>query len=637
MSEALRLLLLEDSPTDAELNERTLRRAGLEFTALRVETMAAFTAALDEFKPDLILADYHLPGFDGIAALAIAQKTAPEIPFIFVTGAMGEGRAVETIKQGAIDYILKDRLGRLPAAVQRALEEKALRAQKREDEAALRRSEASLNEAQHLAQIGSWELDLAHDRLLWSAETYRIFEIDPAAFGATYADFLDAIHPDDRDFVDHAYTSSLSDNQPYDIVHRLLLPDGRVKYVNERCNTQFDAAGQPLRSLGTVQDITKRQAAENEIKHLNRTLRTISSCNQNLVHARSEADLLQAICRDIVEVGGYILAWVAVEAPAGMNTPLAWYGNQAVHQTHAKLDNDPKHLRHCLVSAALSSRRTQVCNQLNTTPECDFSELSELGVQSILSMPLLNDGQLHGALTIFSTQPNTFDTAEVTLMEELAADLAYGLAALRMSKERDLYLRHFEQAMQSTVKVMARTLEMRDPYTAGHQQRVTALALAIAKEMALDLDPTQIEGLKFGGMIHDIGKISVPAEILSKPGKLTAIEFQLIQQHPETGHQIVADIDFPWPMAQMIVQHHERLDGSGYPAGLKGEEIMLEARILAVADVVEAMSSHRPYRASLGMEAALAEIERGSGLQYDAAVAAACLKVVRGNGMRLPE
>lgn len=635
MSETLRLLLLEDSATDAELNERTLRRAGIEFIALRVETMAAFTAALHEFKPDLILADYHLPGFDGIAALAIARETAPEIPFIFVTGAMGEGRAVETIKQGAIDYILKDRLGRLPAAVQRALEEKALRAQQREDEIALRRSEASLNEAQHLAQIGSWELDLTRDRLLWSAETYRIFEVDPAAFGSTYAAFLDAVHPDDRDFVDQAYTGSLYDHQPYDIVHRLLLPDGRVKYVNERCETQFDQAGQPLRSLGTVQDISKRQAAENEIRQLNRTLRTISACNQNLVHARSEAELLQIICRDIVEVGGYLLAWVAVETPAGGNTPLAWYGNQAVHQAHAEMDSDPKHLHHCLVSAALSSRHTRVCNQLNTTPECDFTELSELGVQSILSMPLLNDGQLHGALTIFSTQPNTFDAAEVTLMEELAADLAYGLAALRMSKERDLYLRHFEQAMQSTVRVMARTLEMRDPYTAGHQQRVTALALAIAGEMALN--PTQIEGLKFGGMIHDIGKISVPAEILSKPGKLTAIEFQLIQQHPETGHQIVADIDFPWPMAQMIVQHHERLDGSGYPAGLKGEEIMLEARILAVADVVEAMSSHRPYRASLGMEAALAEIERGSGLQYDAAVATACLKVVRGNGMRLPE
>lgn len=635
MSATLRLLLLEDSATDAELNERTLRRAGLAFTALRVESMAAFSAALDAFKPDLILADYHLQGFDGIVALALAQETAPEIPFIFVTGALGEGQAVETIKMGATDYILKDRLGRLPAAVQRALEEKILRGQQREAEAALRRSEASLNEAQHLAQIGSWELDLTRDRLLWSAETYRIFEVDPAAFGSTYAAFLDTVHPDDRDFVDQAYTGSLNSYQPYDIVHRLLMPDGRVKYVNERCETQFTAAGQPLHSLGTVQDITKQQMAENEIKQLNRTLRTISACNQNLVHARTETDLLQAICHAIVEVGGYLLTWVTAEAPAGASTPLAWYGNETLYQAHVKMENDPAHLRHCLVSSALNSRRTQICNQLKATSECGFGELGELGVQSILSLPLLNNGHFHGALTIFSAQSEIFDTPEVMMMEEMAADLGYGLTALRISKERDLYLRQFEQAMQGTVTAMARTLEMRDPYTAGHQQRVTALALAIAGEMALN--PTQIEGLKFGGMIHDIGKISVPAEILSKPGRLTAIEFSLIKQHPETGHQIVADIDFPWPMAQMIVQHHERLDGSGYPAGLKGEEIMLEARILAVADVVEAMSSHRPYRASLGMEAALAEIECGSGLQYDATVAAACLKVIRGNGLCLPE
>lgn len=398
----------------------------------------------------------------------------------------------------------------------------------------------------------------------------------------------------------------------------------------------LDSKGEERTSI-LIQDISERVRREAQIKHINRILRTVSACNEDLVRARNEADLLDAICRDIVEIGGYLLAWVAVPdvASAGTNQPIAWSGSKAIFQAHRELDHDPEHLRNCLVSAALRTRHTQICNHLNATPECSFSELSLLGVQSALSLPLLNDELQLGALTIYATQADAFDAAEVALMEELAADLAYGIAALRTAQERDRYLRHFEQAMQSTVTAMARTLEMRDPYTAGHQQRVTALAAAIAGEMALE--PRLIEGIKFGGMIHDIGKIGVPAEILSKPGRLTPIEMQLIRQHPETGRQIVADIDFPWPMAKMIEQHHERMDGSGYPAGLKGDEILLEARILAVADVVEAMSAHRPYRAGLGMDVALAEIERGSGQLYDAAVVAACVKLVRENGMRLPE
>ena len=400
-------------------------------------------------------------------------------------------------------------------------------------------------------------------------------------------------------------------------------------------STQFrDSQGRESTSI-LIRDISDQVRREAQIKHLNRVLRTISACNEDMVRARSKAELLGDICREIVDIGGHLLAWVAETAPGGTSRPMAWHGNEKVLQAHAEMNADPQHLRHCLVSAALASRRAQMCNQLDTTPECTFRKLSELGVQSALSLPLINDETLHGALTIFSALPDAFDAAEVRLMEELAADLAYGIAALRMTQERDRYMRHVEQAMRNTVTAMARTLEMRDPYTAGHQQRVTSLAVAIAKEM--NLKPQRIEGLGFGGMIHDIGKIGVPAEILAKPGKLTPIELQLVRQHPETGSNLIADIDFPWPLAQMIGQHHERLDGSGYPAGLKGEEILLEARILAVADVVEAMASHRPYRAALGVEVALAEIEQGSGRLYDAAAVAACVKVVRENDMRLPE
>ena len=177
---------------------------------------------------------------------------------------------------------------------------------------------------------------------------------------------------------------------------------------------------------------------------------------------------------------------------------------------------------------------------------------------------------------------------------------------------------------------MAFALEMRDPYTAGHQQRVADLACAIANEMGLS--EKQTNGIRTAAMIHDIGKICIPAQILSKPGKLNEIEFSLVKAHPGIGYDILKNIEFPWPIAQMVLQHHERIDGSGYPSGLAGSEILLEARILAVADVVEAMASHRPYRPALGLDKALEEISKNRGVLYDPEVTDACLKVFRKKG-----
>ena len=185
-----------------------------------------------------------------------------------------------------------------------------------------------------------------------------------------------------------------------------------------------------------------------------------------------------------------------------------------------------------------------------------------------------------------------------------------------------------------TIGAIAHTVEKRDPYTAGHQQRVAQLAGAIATE--LKLAPDRIEGLQLGALIHDMGKIYIPAEILNRPGKLTGYEFGMIKLHPQVGYDIIREVAFPWPIASMILQHHEHLDGSGYPSGLKGEAIILEARILSVADVVEAMSSHRPYRPSLGTEAGLAEITQHRGDWYDAQVVDACLRLFREQGYVLP-
>ncbi|MCG8039130.1 MAG: response regulator [Candidatus Thiodiazotropha taylori] len=182
-------------------------------------------------------------------------------------------------------------------------------------------------------------------------------------------------------------------------------------------------------------------------------------------------------------------------------------------------------------------------------------------------------------------------------------------------------------ALIQTVKSIANTVEQRDPYTAGHQRRVAELACAIAEEM--EIDANTIEGLRMGGMIHDIGKVHIPAEILNCPRKLSKLEYELIKTHPKVGYDIIRDANFPWPVADIIYQHHERLDGSGYPQGVAGDAICIEARILAVADVVEAMATHRPYRPALSISAALEEIECGSSIKYDSKVVTACQRLFR--------
>lgn len=214
-------------------------------------------------------------------------------------------------------------------------------------------------------------------------------------------------------------------------------------------------------------------------------------------------------------------------------------------------------------------------------------------------------------------------------LEQKVNELEQANADLRDSEARA------RMAMAAMVETISNMVEYRDPYTAGHERRVGIMAAAIGREMGLD--EKTVEGLLYGGYVHDVGKIGVPAEILTRPGQLREMEMAIVRAHASNGSDILKDIDFPWPVALMARQHHERWDGSGYPDGLKGEAILREARILAVADVVEAMATHRPYRPGLGVDAALAEIEKFAGIRYDPVVATACLKLFREKGYQLPQ
>ncbi len=203
----------------------------------------------------------------------------------------------------------------------------------------------------------------------------------------------------------------------------------------------------------------------------------------------------------------------------------------------------------------------------------------------------------------------------------------------QVNNEREINLQKLRKNLAGTIQAMAMTVESRDAYTAGHQRRATNIARAIAQEMCLDDE--QVDAIRMAGVIHDLGKISIPAEILSKPGDISDVEFSLIKKHPEIGYNILKEIDFQWPIADIVLQHHERVDGSGYPNGLQGKDILLEAKIIGVADVIEAMASHRPYRPALGIEEAFGEIIDKKGICYDPAVVDAAVNLYEANWFEL--
>jgi HD-GYP domain-containing protein (c-di-GMP phosphodiesterase class II) len=219
----------------------------------------------------------------------------------------------------------------------------------------------------------------------------------------------------------------------------------------------------------------------------------------------------------------------------------------------------------------------------------------------------------------------------LALQEKLTNDIAQAqMQIIQYDKEARDSRFILEKRLQQTIHLISKIGEIRDVYTAGHQRRVRDLACAIAKEM--NLSDISILNLSYGALIHDIGKIFIASEILNKPGKLSNIEFQILQTHSEQGYNVVKEVDFPDVIHTMIYQHHERLDGTGYPNGLSGDQIIIESRILAVADVVEAMSSHRPYRPALGIDVALEEIEKYKGIKFDEKVVDVCIQLFKEKG-----
>ena len=502
-------------------------------------------------------------------------------------------------------------------------------------ETALRDSEKAYRDLFQLSPdaIVAWKPNAIIEAANKAAATMLGYDNGQDLVGKSWLDF---VVPDDRPARAEAPQSAERSGGLIDAEFSMHRKDGSRFFVEARQRSALDTAGNPVRTVAIGRDITERKRAEHALLRLNRTLRNLIAADTAVVHATTEQKLLDDMCRVCVEVGGYRLACISLIEHDEAKTvrPVAWAGEHTEYLQKSNVTWADTERGRGPTGTAIRTCQTQINQNVETNPALApwRTELLGYGFKSSVALPLKSGSEVFGAVTLFAGEPDAFGLEEVDLLEELAGDLAYGIQAQRDRAGRDAALVALDGALKSTVEALAGALEVHDTYTAGHQRHVAALAVAIARQ--LGLTESLIEGLFLAGLIHDVGKISIPSDFLSKPGKLTPLEYQLIQTHVQAGYDIIKGVDFPWPVAQSILQHHERLDGSGYPNHLKGEAITMEGRILGVADVVDAMQSHRPYRPALGLEAALAEIEAGKGRLYDAAVVDACTVLFRQKGFK---
>ena len=373
------------------------------------------------------------------------------------------------------------------------------------------------------------------------------------------------------------------DSTPYELTWRK--KDGQKVYAILSPTPMFDKDGRYMGSFAIHTDITERKKAEAELRESEERHRTLFE------HAGFAIELIEA------ETGKRI----AFNAAAHKNLGYTREEFQEVPAADLTVHKDPK----------------QTLQRFKRITE-KGSDLYEIQLEA-------KNGEIRDML--ISAVPIRIKEKDCTHI--IRVDIT---DQKRAEEDRKESFERLKRSLESTVSALASAFEVRDPYTAGHQQRVTDLACAIAEEMGLSEE--QIDGIRMAGLIHDIGKINIPAEILNKPGQLTEIEYSLFKNHPQVGHDVLQTVEFPWPVAQIVLQHHERMDGSGYPQGLSGDEIMLEARILAVADIVEAIASHRPYRPARGAGDALEEILHNKGTLYDPEVVDACLRVFYEKGFK---
>src|SRR6266581_2568349 len=448
MTEPLRILLAEDSESDAELIQRELKRGGLDFQSRRVQTEADFRRELDEFQPHLVISDFSMPQFSGPKALAIARESRADIPFIFISGTIGENVAVDMMKAGADDYVMKNNLARLLPALKRELREAEVRRGRRLAEERLKESEAGLYRAQLMAKIahvitgpdGSFER--------WSETLPRLIGLEPVQMPRSTREWLDLLHPDDRERFRATAIEAARAGARKDVDYRLRRADGawsRVRQVIEPLQTQADAEG-GTRWFSTLQDVTEHRLAEEKILRLTRVHAVLSGINALIVRVHDRDELFREACRIAVEAGKFKLAWIGVVDREAMRVePVAWHGGEEDYFQLMPLalnESDPE--QYGLAGRAIRERRAMVVEDMAKDPRILLrKEASEHGFHSLVVLPLLVSEEVVGVLALYATEVGFFDDEEMKLLIELSGDVSFALDHIAKAEKLD-YLAYYD-------------------------------------------------------------------------------------------------------------------------------------------------------------------------------------------------
>jgi PAS domain S-box-containing protein/putative nucleotidyltransferase with HDIG domain len=726
---SLNALMIEDSEDDAQLIIHEIKKGGYNPVYERVETSVAMKKALKEKQWDIILCDYKMPNFSGPSAISLLKEANIDIPIIIVSGTIGEETAVECMRLGAHDYIMKSNWSRLYPAITRELEEKKNRDKQKQTES---QKEAALESLRTSEELFTKLVNSIPDIIIHTDLEGNILFVNDKAMqiGGYSRQEMEGrklhtfVAPEDQEKV-KKNKQLLLENDAGPREYILIAKDGKKIPFDINGDVLRNEEGIPFGFVNVVRDISERKRIEKNLRERDERLRGIT---ENLPGV-----IFQFYAKDNGESGiGYISEPLDEFAKIITNVDMAnldavfpeflsriheddrerfitsiktavenvtrWNFEGRIFLQSGKMIwfqgmSTPTRLEDQIVfdGILLNINERRLAEEKWRKSEEKFHNIF-MATPNCIAITRLNDGLLIEANKRFedivgwkrwkvigktSLEWSPSFWVDPSARELMVADLKAGKDIMNrefefrrsdgsvrngiysarpiniddeeclifilqditeqrwMDAELQRTLDSLKKAVGTTIQVLVSALESRDPYTAGHQLRVAHLACAIAEEMGIVKET--VDGIRLAGSIHDIGKISIPTEILTKPTKLSKLEFSLIKEHSQIGYEMLKHVESPWPLAQIVHQHHERIDGSGYPNKLSGNEIIIEARIMAVADVVEAMASHRPYRASLGIESALEEIKKNKGIIFDDAVVDACLRLFLEKGYQLAE
>jgi response regulator RpfG family c-di-GMP phosphodiesterase len=573
MSDRATILAVDDTPESLALLVDVLTAAGYE--ARPADSGELALAAVAANLPDLILLDVRMAGMDGLEVCRRikSRDETRHIPILLMSAFADVKEAVEGLQSGAADYITKP----------------------------FQTEELLTRVKTHLA-LSRAAVSLAHQAAALRQVNEQLqSEID--AHGLTEEELRLNLARAERSRL--ALLSALEDEKRTQIVRDQL-----------------------LRRQTTLNRVTLALGALTELPAILRTLHD---------EARTLLDADGFFASRYHKDSGLITALFAIDEGGELDVsafppvPLAPEGRGM--QSQVLRTGKPLNVPDWLEGERKMQTVHHIAPDGSFTPPPPDTDRDDC-TKSALLVPLMFRGEPIGVLQVQSNRLNAYSHEDEDLLAGLGNVAAISIQNALLIAEAEQAERVLRLSLEGTLHAVSAAAETRDPYTAGHQRRSTHLAVAIARELKCSDD--DCDTLRIAGTVHDIGKLGIPAEILSKPGPLSAIERDLIREHPQTAYEILADVPFPGPVAKIVLQHHERLDGSGYPRGLKGDQVLREALILAVADVVEAMASHRPYRAARGLDAALGEIEQNAGRLYDSEAVEACIRLFRDKGYALP-